>query len=112
MENYLANVHDAGDVLQEIRAAIFTNSIFFIVVGLIITMFVHMNFDVPLREIIQALKDIRKGNFNRKVIVRSNDEIGYTGDVINEMTTGLKERDRIRQSLFLAKEVQQNLLPN
>jgi sigma-B regulation protein RsbU (phosphoserine phosphatase) len=27
------------------------------------------------------------------------------------MTTGLKERDRMRQSLFLAREVQQNLLP-
>ena len=33
--------------LQDIRAAILTNSIFFIVVGFIITMFVHMNFDHP-----------------------------------------------------------------
>ena len=45
-------------------------------------------------------------------MVRSNDEIGYTGDVINEMTTGLKERDRMRHSLFLAKEIQQSLLPS
>jgi sigma-B regulation protein RsbU (phosphoserine phosphatase) len=101
----------AGDVLQEIRTAILTNSIFFIVIGLIITMFVHMNFEVPIREILQTLKKISKGNFDDKVIVRSNDEIGYTGDVINEMTKGLKERDHMRQSLFLAKEVQQNLLP-
>ena len=70
-------------------------------------MFVHMNFDAPLREIILALKDIRGGNFDRKVPVRSNDEIGYTGDVINEMTKGLKERDRLRHSLLLAKEIQQ-----
>jgi sigma-B regulation protein RsbU (phosphoserine phosphatase) len=74
-------------------------------------MFVHMNFEAPIREIIQALKDIRRGNFDRKVPVRSNDEIGYTGDVINEMAKGLKERDRMRHSLFLAKEIQQNLLP-
>jgi sigma-B regulation protein RsbU (phosphoserine phosphatase) len=104
-------VYDAGDTLYDIRAAIFTNSIFFILVGIIITMFVHMNFDAPIREIIQVLKDIRRGNFDRKVLVRSNDEIGYTGDVINEMTKGLKERDRMRHSLLLAKEVQQNLLP-
>jgi sigma-B regulation protein RsbU (phosphoserine phosphatase) len=102
---------DTGLVLQGMRAAIFTNSIFFIVVGLSVTQFVIANFAVPLKEIIQALKDIRKGNFDRKVIVRSNDEIGYTGDVINEMATGLKERDRMRQSLSLAREVQQNLLP-
>ena len=98
-------VHDAADALHDIRVAILTNSIFFIVIGFIITMFVHMNFDAPIREIIQALKDIRKGNFDRKVPVRSNDEIGYTADVINEMTTGLKERDQMRHSLFLAKEI-------
>ena len=43
--------------------------------------------------------------------VTSNDEIGYVGDVINDMTEGLMERDRMRQSLDLAMEVQQNLLP-
>jgi sigma-B regulation protein RsbU (phosphoserine phosphatase) len=45
------------------------------------------------------------------VQVFSNDEIGYTGDAINEMTRGLIERERMQQSLNLAKEVQQNLLP-
>jgi sigma-B regulation protein RsbU (phosphoserine phosphatase) len=104
-------LQDTGVVLKEMRTAILTNSIFFIVVGLIVTQFVITNLAIPLREIIQALKDIRGGNFDRKVIVRSNDEIGYTGDVVNEMAAGLKERDQMRQSLFLAREVQQNLLP-
>ena len=104
-------LQDTGVVLKEMRTAILTNSIFFIVVGLIVTQFVITNFEIPLREILQALKDIRGGNFDRKVIVRSNDEIGYTGDVVNEMAAGLKERDQMRQSLFLAREVQQNLLP-
>jgi sigma-B regulation protein RsbU (phosphoserine phosphatase) len=45
------------------------------------------------------------------VQVFSNDEIGYTGDAINEMTKGLIERERMQRSLNLAKEVQQNLLP-
>jgi len=98
-------------VLQGIRTAIFTNSIFFIVVGLSVTQFVITNFAVPLKEIIQALKDIRRGNFDRKIIVRSNDEIGYIGDVINQMAAELKDRVQMRQSLALAREVQQNLLP-
>jgi sigma-B regulation protein RsbU (phosphoserine phosphatase) len=54
---------------------------------------------------------VRNGDFDKKVRVTSNDEIGYTGDVVNEMTEGLKERDRMRQSLDLAKEVQQNFIP-
>jgi hypothetical protein len=45
------------------------------------------------------------------VQVLSNDEIGYTGDAINEMTNGLIEREKMQLSLNLAKEVQQNLLP-
>ncbi|MFC1829862.1 PP2C family protein-serine/threonine phosphatase, partial [Thermodesulfobacteriota bacterium] len=65
----------------------------------------------PLTEIIEVLRSIQKGSFDRKVRVTSNDEIGYTGDVINEMTEGLKERDRMRHSLHLAQEVQRNLLP-
>ncbi len=69
------------------------------------------NITRPLKEIIQVLKRVRDGDFDLKVRVTSNDEIGYTGDVINEMTAGLKERDKMRQSLELAKEVQQNFLP-
>jgi RNA binding exosome subunit len=37
----------------------------------------------PIKEIIHVLKRIRKGRFDEKVQVVSNDEIGYTGDVIN-----------------------------
>lgn len=102
---------DTGAVLQSLRTAIITNAVFFIMVGVSVTQFVITNFAVPIKEIIETLKDIRKGNFDRRVCVRSNDEIGYTGDVINEMTSGLKERDRMRQSLFLARQVQQSLLP-
>jgi sigma-B regulation protein RsbU (phosphoserine phosphatase) len=65
----------------------------------------------PINEILRVIKRVRKGHFDEKVQVVSNDEIGYTGDVINEMTEGLKERDLMKRSLELAMEVQQNLLP-
>ena len=54
---------------------------------------------------------MRKGHFKQKVRVVSNDELGVLGDGFNEMTEGLIERDQIRQSLYLAEEVQQTLLP-
>ncbi|NOQ20351.1 MAG: SpoIIE family protein phosphatase, partial [Desulfobacterales bacterium] len=41
----------------------------------------------------------------------SNDELGALAENFNQMTEGLKDRYRLRQSLDLAKEVQQNLLP-
>ena len=58
-----------------------------------------------------TLRGVRNGHFNKRVHVTTNDEIGYAGDVINEMTDGLIEREKMQQSLNLAREVQQNLLP-
>jgi sigma-B regulation protein RsbU (phosphoserine phosphatase) len=74
-------------------------------------MLVSRNLTLPFGEIIQTLRGVRNGQFDKKVQVTTNDEIGYTGDVINEMTEGLIERERLQQSLNLAREVQQNLLP-
>ena len=97
--------------LSILRPAIFANASIFIIVGLCLTILVSRNLALPFGEIIQRLRQIRKGNFEKRVHVTTNDEIGYTGDVINEMTEGLKERERMQQSLNLAREVQQNLLP-
>jgi sigma-B regulation protein RsbU (phosphoserine phosphatase) len=74
-------------------------------------MLVSRNLTLPFGEIIQTLRGVRNGILDKKVQVTSNDEIGYTGDVINEMTEGLKEREKMRHSLNLAKEVQQHLMP-
>jgi sigma-B regulation protein RsbU (phosphoserine phosphatase) len=83
----------------------------FMAVGIWLTFLVSSNLTKPLQEITQVLRKVQHGFFESKVRVTSNDEIGYTGDVINAMTDGLIERDRIKQSLSLAKEIQQNLLP-
>jgi sigma-B regulation protein RsbU (phosphoserine phosphatase) len=85
--------------------------IIFLISGSLISMLVSRNLTLPFGEIIQTLRGVRNGEFDKKVRVTSNDEIGYTGDVINEMTDGLMERERMRQSLGLAKEVQQHLMP-
>ena len=105
-----ANI-DPAEVLQQLRLDITIDAILFICVGVWLTFLVSMNLTRPLQEIIRVLRGVRHGHFDRKVRVTSNDEIGYTGDVINEMTGGLKERDQMRHSLDLAMEIQQNLLP-
>ncbi|MBT8372593.1 MAG: SpoIIE family protein phosphatase [Deltaproteobacteria bacterium] len=102
---------DPLTTIDILRALIITNSLIFIGTGVCLTMLVNRNLTLPFGEIIQSLRGVRKGNFDKKVQVTTNDEIGYTGDVINEMTEGLKERDRMRQSLGLAMDVQQHLLP-
>ena len=105
------NYSDAQIALEQLRYAIITNAAIFIIIGIFLTGLVAKNLSLPFGQIIRTLQEVRNGKFDKKVQVTSNDEIGYTGDVINEMTAGLQERDRIRQSLGIAKEVQQHLLP-
>ena len=111
IQNVSGNYPDSSDALERMSSAIITNAVGFVIIGIYLTWLVSKNLALPFAEIIQTLRGVRNGQFNKKVRVTSNDEIGYTGDVINEMTEGLKERDRIRRSLGIAMEVQQHLLP-
>ncbi len=102
---------DPGEVLNLLERSIFVNAILGMFTGVSLLLLVTGNLTRPLEEIIRVLKGVRQGDFEGKVRVTTSDEIGYTGDVINQMTEGLKERDRMRQSLDLAREVQRSLLP-
>jgi len=111
MERITGNFDDPATALELAKNSLFTNALIFIGVGVVLTVLVGRNLTLPFGEIIQSLRSVRNGNFDQKIRVTTNDEIGYTGDVINEMTAGLKERDRMRRSLGLAMDVQQHLLP-
>jgi len=65
----------------------------------------------PVRRMQAAMARVEKGDLTATVTVNSNDELGALAENFNQMTDGLKDRYRLRQSLDLAKEVQQNLLP-
>jgi adenylate cyclase len=88
------------------QAAVFT------VVGIWITFLISSNLTRNLEEIIAVLKNVRQGRFDQKVHVTTNDEIGYTGDVINEMTKGLAERDFIKETFgkYVTAEIRDEIL--
>ncbi len=58
-----------------------------------------------------AAGDIARGRFDLALPERTGDEIGALTRSFNTMAAQLKERVHLLQSLDLAKEVQQNLLP-
>ncbi|UCD77327.1 MAG: SpoIIE family protein phosphatase [Desulfobacterales bacterium] len=99
-------------VLDQLSSTLTVELILFFLTAAALTYLVAVNLSRPFRDILAVLKQIKNGRFNRRVQVVSNDEIGYTGDAINEMAKGLQERDRMQRSLSLAREVQQSLLPS
>lgn len=98
-------------VLDRFIATIGAELVLFSLAAAGLTLLVAANLSRPFRDILDVLHQIKRGRFDRRVRVVTSDEIGYTGDAINDMAAGLQERERMRRSLWLAREVQQSLLP-
>ena len=65
----------------------------------------------PVAELAATARRIADGDFAARADVTGTDELGELGRTFNEMVPQLADRMRIRQSLSLAMEVQQRLLP-
>ena len=101
----------AGQFGRELLVYTIVLCLIFIFISRILNYMAGKSILEPVKEMLQATEKIRTGDFHQKIRVVSNDELGDLGDGMNEMTVGLIERDQMRRSLFLAKEVQQALLP-
>lgn len=69
-------------------------STFILVAGLIGVLFIAFSRSVaaPLRKIIEASKDIARGNYNVTIPVKSRDEIGLLSETFNSMAGDIKNR--------------------
>lgn len=102
---------DPAAAYEHLWTTITYHSIFFISIAILLAFLLAKNFLRPVLEIIRVIRGVNQGDLNQRVRVRSNDEIGFAGEVLNEMTHGLRERERLQDSVNLAMEVQQHLLP-
>lgn len=65
----------------------------------------------PVSEMEKAMDRVETGDLTAVVQPAGNDELGILADRFNRMTEGLRERYRMKQSMTLAMEVQQSLIP-
>ena len=65
----------------------------------------------PILTLVNAVRQIGQGELETRVDINHAPEYRHLADEINEMTVGLQDRLRMRESLSLAMEVQRNLLP-
>ena len=103
---------DPDTLLRQIQTSMVINGLIFMGVGVWVTFLVSSNLTKSLRDMIRVLGAVRNGQFDLRVRVTSNDEIGYAGDVINEMNRGLQERDFIKETFgkYVASEVRDEIL--
>lgn len=66
----------------------------------------------PILSLVDAAHQIADGDLNVRVAIHSGDELEDLGNAFNSMAPKLRDRVRMLDSLSLAMEVQQSLLPS
>ena len=80
-------------------------------------------FVIPIVELTNGVKEIAKGNLDKKLDIKSGDEIEVLADNVNNMTSALKhyienlsqvtaDKERIATELNVAKNIQDGMLPS
>ncbi len=115
---YKAIVADAitaeGTVLTRTRAAVRTTGLFLSVVGLlaiIIALLVSRKVSGPVARLAKAAGQLAGGDYETTVDIRTGDELQDLGEAFNNMGPQLREHAKMKHSLELAMQIQQNLLP-
>ncbi|CCH50217.1 PP2C family protein-serine/threonine phosphatase [Pseudodesulfovibrio piezophilus] len=80
--------------------------------ALIFALVLSRLFTRNIRELADAVRSVAKGNFSVRAPIRSKDEVGQLSHAFNKMVPALKERVSMKNSLEMAQEVQQSLLPS
>ena len=65
----------------------------------------------PLRELAAVAEGLARGNLEARADVSSRDEVGELAALFNAMVPELRSHIQVKESLTLAREVQQKLLP-
>ena len=89
-EAFLASVHQS----------LLWVGLIILLVGLGISYLLARSITVPLRNLSRATEQIEQGNFNQKVLVEKDDEIGHLATVFNSMAETLATNNNMRRQLF------------
>lgn len=85
---------DEQEVFQGLRKIIIDTLAIFIIISffaLIIALFLTRGIVNSLEKLSSAVRDIAKGDFSKRIKIKSDDEIGELAEVLNDMTEKLDE---------------------
>jgi sigma-B regulation protein RsbU (phosphoserine phosphatase) len=85
--------------------------IFLVLVTALLALTFSRTVTKPLDALTRAAQKLAAGDFKTRVDIRSKDEFGDMGRIFNSVGPQLEAHYRVRQSLDVANEIQQHLLP-
>ena len=99
------------EFLNQVRLWLVRLGIGGILLGFAVSYALALGISRPIRTLQAALRRVEVIDFSQAVRVKSRDEFAQLAASFNRMQDGLIEREKMRQSLLMAEEVQRNLLP-
>jgi len=86
--------------IDSVQKTLLWTSIGTIIAGFLISLFLSKKITNPICQMIQTTREIAKGNYQKKVIAHSKDEIGALGVALNEMAEKLEKVEQLRTELI------------
>ncbi|MFW2367094.1 MAG: SpoIIE family protein phosphatase [Desulforhopalus sp.] len=107
-------VAPGSKILQPVITFKVLYSICFGLCTLLILLFIRLSNSrvaTAVKDLSTAAEDLTEGNFGLPLAVTTRDEVGELTKSFNKMTRHLKQRLAMKQAINVAREIQQNLLP-
>lgn len=82
-----------------------------VLVGCLVSFILALGISRPIQTLQTAFRRVKQGDFKKPAVIRSRDEFGELAAAFNRMQDGLADREKMKQSLLMAEEVQRSLLP-
>jgi class 3 adenylate cyclase len=103
------------NILQSIRSAkayILVVTLIIIGIGVLLSVIFGIYFSRPIRKLQESAKALGMGDFDQRVQIKRNDEIGDLGSAFNDMAEGLSEREKIRETFgkYVTPEIRDEIL--
>lgn len=101
-------------ILQPVITFKMLYSAFFGLCILLILLFIRLSNSrvaTAVKDLSTAAEELAEGNFGPPLAVTTRDEVGELTKSFNKMTKHLKQRFAMKQAINVAREIQQNLLP-
>lgn len=101
-----------GDLLELLLDCLGVTIPAMLMVGIALTVLAAFSLTKPLNQVTGALKEVAQNRLDVRAPVTSNDEIGYIGEVVNDMAVGLKERELIKDAFgkYVTEEIRDEVL--
>jgi class 3 adenylate cyclase len=102
----------AQQIYENLKSVLNVIGVVALIVAGGVALLISFNFSRSVRALSLGVDEVRKGNLDHKVQIRSRDEFGTLSTAFNEMTAGLKEKEMIRDTFkrYVSSSVVDELL--